>query len=30
MKTYDEMKTMMKRMGRRPSGKGGLGAFGRR
>jgi signal recognition particle subunit SRP54 len=30
MKTYDEMKTMMKRMGRRPTGKGGLGAFGRR
>jgi signal recognition particle subunit SRP54 len=30
MKTYDEMKTMMKRMGRRPGGKGGLGAFGRR
>lgn len=30
MRTYDDMKQMMKRMGKRPQKRGGLGAFGRR
>ena len=30
MRTYDDMKKMMKRMGKRPPTRGGMGAFGRR